>query len=192
MPDPSELQYPDPIHGGNEKVSRQVGLNPEDTQAIEDEKFAREHPVIQGSADIFTTRQVGLGQRFSSDGTLMADHDAQPGTPIVRSDRPIAPTADASFPGRPGVVPGLPPAPSPAPVVDITRSDDGGSDPRDASGGPQVFTAAKLPVVKKAPVVPVVISASGVVVDEVAKAVKAAPKVRTVRVRAKAAPIKKG
>lgn len=183
------FQYPEPIQGGDEPVTRQVGVNPEDTQAIEDRKFAQEHPVIQGSPDIFTTRQVGLGQQISSDGTLMADHDVQPGTPILRSDRPIAPTADAGFPGRPGVVPGnpeqatrqpsmdraaikaaaeaagfivrdaaAPPAGAQPPVVDVIASDDGGSDPRAGSGGPQVISADQLPVIRKAPIVPVLVA----------------------------------
>jgi hypothetical protein len=67
-------------------------------------------------------------------------------------------------------------------VVDIVRSDDGGADPRHAGSGPQVFSADTLPVIKKAPVVPVVISASGAVQvgEEAAKPAKAkaAPKAK--------------
>jgi hypothetical protein len=132
-----------PVIQGSDEIftTRQVGINPEDTRGIEDAKFAQQHPVIQGSADIFTTRQTGLGQRIDASGTLHADRPLEAGTPTLRSDRPTPPPARA-------------PAP---PVVDVVRSDDGGADPRDASGGPQVLSADALPVIKNAPIVPVVV-----------------------------------
>jgi hypothetical protein len=123
-----DFEYGEPLQGGDEKVTRQVGINPVDAEAELDQKFAKDFPVIQGSADILTTRQKGLGQVMAGD-TLLSDRPLEPGARVIVSDRPAAPAP---------------------PPVDITRSDDGGRDPRDASSGPQAFAADQLEAAKAA------------------------------------------
>ena len=56
-------------------------------------------------------------------------------------------------------------------AFDVIASDEGSADPRDMSTGPMIFSADALPVIKKAPVVPLVL-----------------PTPETRRVKAKAAP----
>lgn len=155
-----DFKYPDPIQGGDEPVYRQRGITPEDNAAREREETARFLPeIIQpgGPDAMVVTRQTGIIAQAGPSGVLMADHLAGGADSPLLTDRPIDCSVDAGFGGYPGVVPGVPAAAA-QPVVDVVRSDDGGSDPRDASGGPQVFSADKLPVIKKAPVVPVVLS----------------------------------
>jgi hypothetical protein len=149
-----EPTYPDPIQGGNEAVTRQVGLPPS-----QDVGFDRtpDKPVIQGSHEIFTSRNIGLGQRFLADGTLLADAPA-PGTTYF-ADVPVIAVGEANQPPAPAAA-GAPP--SVPPLVGVMQSDQpddrgAGADPRDASVGPQVISADKLPVIKKAPIVPVVL-----------------------------------
>ncbi len=139
MSDPDEPIYPPPIQTDPEiVVTRQKG-NYDERMAREREDASAHLPeIVQPGGDVVVTRQTGL--QHTVGGVLQADRPAEAGVPVIVSDRPA-------------------PRPAPAaakPAVDVVRSDDGGSDPRDASVGPQVISADKLPVIQKAPVVPVV------------------------------------
>jgi len=152
--------YPAPIQGGNEPVTRQLGIPPGQQVGIDP---TPPQAIIQGDPSVTVTRQVGSGaQRFGLDGTLYADAKADDGTTYAdfaviavgepNPPAPLIPSPDQSMPPRPAFD-----------APNVTPSDGGSNDPRDASIAPQVFSADKLPVIKKAQVVPVVISASGTV-----------------------------
>lgn len=162
------FEYPEPIQGGDEPVYRQRGITAEDLQAKELEGALRFlPPIVQPGGDVIVTRQTGIIHESGPSGVMQADHPAGGAVSPMLADMPIGPTHDAGFPGRPGVVPGAPLAAAP-PVAGVVSGDDGGSDPRHASGGPQVFSGDALPVIKKAPVVPLVVS------DQTASKVKIA------------------
>lgn len=73
----SPLRYPDPVQGGSEKVTRQTGL-PSWQQVTADPVPAQ--PVVQGDANMVTTRQKGFGtQHYDASGTLIADTRADDG-----------------------------------------------------------------------------------------------------------------
>jgi hypothetical protein len=130
----------------------------------------------------------------SDDNILFVDHalsdpDMAPG--LARTNAPIAPRSStfgemAAVEQRAAIkaqaeamgfvvldAPAASPAAVQPPAIDVIASDQPGdhADPRDKSTRAQVFGADQLPVIKKAPIVPVVLPT---------------PKVR--RVRAKAAP----
>jgi len=146
MPDPNEPTYPEPIQGGGEKVTRQRG-NYDDRMARQrGEAEAGLPPIVQPGGDLVVTRQRGL-QYTDSSGVLVADHVAEAGIPTFVADRPVSATEDAGFPGRPGVVPGVPAATPP--VVDGAASDQPAPGQR-VEGAPEVFTAEQLAAAKKA------------------------------------------
>jgi hypothetical protein len=188
-----DFKYPDPVQVDGMIVTRQKGLAPAPQGGIDPVTLP---PVIQGSPDIFTSRNTGphVTQRFGADGTLEADRRADDA--IMFADHPLS-DPEALPPGLARTN-----APLPAPsafgemtavqqreairaqaealgfvvteakdsptVFDVIASDGGSADPRDMSTGPQVLSA--LPVIKKAPIVPVTVS--------VAPKAKDAPKVK--------------
>lgn len=96
-------QLPTPIQGGDEKVTRQSGIDVARQELKNDPMYNQ--PVIQGSADIFTTRQTGI-PLVAGEGALQADRPAA--ASVMASDRAISIDMEAGMPGHPGVVPGIP------------------------------------------------------------------------------------
>ena len=155
--------YPDPIQGGDEKVTRQRGLDPRERPAPARDVMA-DSPVIQGSPDIFTTRVVAPHQRLSPDGlTLYADHMAPGGTvyvdgalsgtgesnpppAILIADQPISATEDAGWAGHPGVVQGIPPL---QPTGDVIASDKPAPG-QQVEGAPVIITPEAIAAAKAA------------------------------------------
>jgi hypothetical protein len=141
------FKYPDPIQGGDEKVTRQRGITPEDIAAREREEAARYLPeIVQPGGDLIVTRQTGL-QYTDSTGVLVADRPIEDAVPIFVADRAIAPDVDAGFPGKPGVVPGVPAAQPPA--VDVVASDQRAPG-QQVEGAPQVITPEQVAAAKAA------------------------------------------
>lgn len=131
--------------------------------------------------------------RFDATGTLIADSRADDGTVIyadsgvagsgeanqppglARTNAPIAPRSStfgemAAIEQRAAIKaqaeamgfvvsdgPGVPP------VAGVVASDAGSNDPRDMGSAPMILSASALPVIRKAPIVPVVITASSTV-----------------------------
>jgi hypothetical protein len=173
------LSYPDPVQGGEEKVTRQLGIPPGQQTMARDPQPPK--AIVQGDHEVVAYRNPGNGaQQFASDGTLHSDHRSDDNT--FFADHPLSDPANqpglartnAPLPDPPAFVApdraaikaqaeamgfvvsdapaGAPPAGPP--VVDVMQADQPGSgDPRDMSTGPQVISA--LPVIKKAPIVPV-------------------------------------
>lgn len=94
---------PAPIQGGDEPVKRQSGIDSRRADLANDPLFNM--PVIQGSPEIFTTRQTGLPQN-SDAGVMQADRPRE--AQRVAYDRAIPVDYDAGMPDHPGVVPGNP------------------------------------------------------------------------------------
>src|SRR5690348_2030975 len=94
-------QFPRPIQGGDEPVTRQTGLPPQPEPVID---RTPDKPIIQRSPEIHTTRIVNPAQYFTPDGlTLVADRVKDDSTfyadgPMSKTDgdanRPPAPVAD--------------------------------------------------------------------------------------------------
>jgi hypothetical protein len=83
--------------GGDGKVHRQRGIDVTQQEPAIDRTPAAD--VVQGSVEIFATRQIGPGQHFLADGTLVADHPAEGGT--FFADGPTLGTSDRQMPPAP-------------------------------------------------------------------------------------------
>src|SRR5450759_1359556 len=135
------------------------------------------------------------GQILYLDHSVHAIGEANPPPGLARTNAAVAPPSGfGEMPAAAGAPPSVPPGDrdaikaaaiaagftvTDAPVetktsptaFDVIASDEGSADPRDMSTGPMIFSADALPVIKKAPVVPLVL-----------------PTPETRRVKAKAAP----
>src|ERR1700674_2919558 len=178
-----DFKYDDPISGDPEvKVTRQTGLAPAQQVGIDPTPPAE---IIQPGDGTEVSRIPFTGaQGFASDGTFHSDRRADDGILFVDhalsdavGEPPGLARTTAALPNPPGfgdmpatqqreavkaaaiaagfVVTDAPTADVPS-AVSVVPRDGGSSDPRDMSVGPQVISS--LPVVKKRPVVPVVIS----------------------------------
>ena len=134
--------YPDPIQGGDEKVTRQVGIDPTQQVMARDPQPLKE--IVQGDPEVTATRNVGNGaQRFGLDGTLYADHVADDST--LYADHRVIAIGE----------PNPPPAASniPLPPVDAFLADkpgEGGGDPRDLGGAPVTITPEQIAAARAA------------------------------------------
>jgi len=177
------FQYAVPIQGGAEKVTRQAGLPPASQVGIDPVTLP---PIVQGDPlNTVAVRNQGphVAGQFASDGTFHSDRPADDGTLFADhglSDPEAMPPGiertTMPLPNPPGFgpmaavqqreavkaaaiaagfvvsdAPGVPPAAS------VIQADKGSNDPRDPGGAPKVFSASDLPVIKKAPVVPLVL-----------------------------------
>src|ERR1700694_2337101 len=85
----SGVEYGTPIQGGDEPVTRQLGLDPA-------RQFGTDRtpppPIVQGDHEVVATRNAGphVTQRFMPDGTLQADSRADDGTVLYLDHRAIA------------------------------------------------------------------------------------------------------
>lgn len=141
------FEYPPPIQGGSEPVTRQRGLPPVPTASVDPLPFPE---IVQGSPEIHTYRNPGLGQHFLADGTLVADHRAEDGT--FFGDLPTIAVGEAIPPPAPAPViatTDLPLPPRPA-FVQADEPGAASADPRDAGSAPMVFSAEQLAAAKKA------------------------------------------
>lgn len=157
----------EPVNQGDPEVvtTRQRGIDPESFAAVDP---TPPPPVIQGSSEIFTTRQGSSVQHFDASGTLIADHVADDGhitysdagpargdaNPPPPADLPLMTDIPLPGPQTFDVVPadaGAPPAVPP--LVGVLQADQPGDsgDPRhDASVGPQTITVEQIAAAKAA------------------------------------------
>jgi hypothetical protein len=143
------FQHPDPIQGGEEKVTRIVGLDPSRQQLATDPQPPKE--IIQGDPEIVAYRNPGLrSARFGLDGTYYADSVAEDG--VLYADGPMTATGDANPPPAPPV------ADVPHDSFDVVQADQPGdvvASDKPAPGqqveaAPQVFSAEQLAAAKAA------------------------------------------
>jgi hypothetical protein len=156
----------------------------------DDNTFFADHPLSDPEAlPPGLARTAAALPPASAFGDMPAAAGAPPSAPppvgVMQADQPMDRAAIKAAAIAAGFI--VSDAPGVPPVAGVVASDgpgEGGADPRDQSTGPQVFSANALPVIKKAPIVPVIISASGVVADSAKPArAKAAPKVRRVKAK---------
>lgn len=184
------VEYGTPIQGGEEKVTRQTGIDPALQQLASDPVTLPE--IVQGDHEVVAYRNPGSGaQFFGRDGTLYSDHRSDDST--FFADRPAIAGGDQLPP--PGLArrqlaatPALAATdvPVPPPPAFVQADQPGNNpDPRDLGGPAKVFSASALPVIPKHPIVPIVdvdVIASGAptVVEQATKPVraKAAPKAK--------------
>lgn len=161
------FSYPEPIQGDPEmQVSRQVGISEADLAARVAEDAAQHlGPVIQPGGDLVVSRQTGIvATALQSAGVLVADHPVDGGGAVLVADSPISATTDAGFPGRPGVVPGIPVATAALSAAKTARGRKAAQptagvfmadtlkrgDPRDPGSAPVAFTAEQLAAARAA------------------------------------------
>jgi hypothetical protein len=148
------FEYPVPIQGGEEKVTRQVGLDPKRQELPFDPMPQKE--IIQGDPEVTAVRNPGLGSaRFGLDGTYYADSVKDDVN--LYADQPFFAAGDANPPPAPLVADVVPDtfdvAPSNPAVVqptgDVVASDKPAPGEQ-VEGPPQVITKDQIDAAKAA------------------------------------------